>query len=125
MTLALIGFAIVNVAMVHYMLTIAKETVPEDVRPLAAAETIGMTLAMAGAIMNPSVGTIIIGLMSLMLGGLILFLLRIRRLPDGELVVSVGDAMAPLAAPDQDGNLVDLSTLQGKRLLVKFFRGSW
>ncbi len=40
-------------------------------------------------------------------------------------LVSVGDSIIDFAAPDDEGNTFQLSSLQGTPFLLKFFRGHW
>ncbi len=41
------------------------------------------------------------------------------------LTATVGVPMPPLRALDEQGRDFDLQTLLGRRVMVKFFRGSW
>lgn len=122
---ALAGLIIVNAAIGWYFLTINKEKVPGPVGPFAAVVAYGLALSVAGLVLQFGIATVLMAAWNLMIGGLILYLLSIRKLPDGELIVSVGDAMPPLTALDANGAPFDLASLRGKRVLFKFFRGHW
>jgi len=122
---AVIGFVIVNVAMTHYFMTIAKEAVPEDVRPHAVVLALGAVMSATALVVAPSAATIALGVPSLAFAALLLWLFAQRRVPDGALIARVGEPMPEIEAPDQDGNLVRLSDLKGRRVMFKFFRGFW
>ncbi len=111
--------------MTHYFLTINREDVPEDIRPHAWVLAVGVVLSLVAIILNPGGMEWTLGVMSISFGGLLLYLLSLRRLPDGALIARVGEPMPELAAVDHAGNPFDLGDLKGKRVLFKFFRGSW
>lgn len=123
--LAVTGLVVVNVAMTHYFMTIARETVPEDVRPHAAVLALGAVISVAAIGLSPSATTIALGVPSVAFAALLLWLLGQRRLPDGALIARVGEPMPELEAPDHDGKPVRLSDLKGQRVMFKFFRGFW
>ena len=123
--LAVIGFVMVNAAMTHYFMTIAKETVPEDVRPHAAVIVLGAATSVAAIGLSPGAATITLGVLSVAFAAFLLWLFAQRRLPDGTPIARVGEPMPILEAPDQDGKLVRLHDLKGRRVMLKFFRGSW
>ena len=98
---------------------------PEDVRLYVALFAGGTVFALIGAFLAPSAVTIALALLADATGIFFIWLLGQRRLPDGELIVAVGDPFPELVAPNQDGEWVDSSALRGQRILFKFFRGSW
>ena len=123
--LAVTGFVLVNVAMTHYFMTIAKETVPESVRPHAVVLVLGAAISVAAVGISATGTTIALGVLSVAFAVFLLWLFGQRRLPDGTLIARVGEAMPELEALDQDGNLVRLRDLKGGRVMFKFFRGFW
>jgi hypothetical protein len=123
--LTLGGFLLVLVAMIQYFMTIAKETVSEDVRPYVALFGGGAVISVIGAFLAPGAGTIILAALAVATGGFLIWLLGQRQVPDGELIVRVGEILPPLAALNQEGELVDIADLRGQRVLLKIFRGSW
>lgn len=120
-----LGTTIALVAAVRYLNTIATEQVPESTSGYSAAFALGTGLAFAGAVLNPGITAALIAAVGMSTGGLMLYLLSIRKLPDGELVASVGNPMPPVQALDETGAPFDLTSLAGKRVMLKFFRGSW
>lgn len=123
--LAVLGFVLVNLAMTHYFMTIAKETVPEDVRPHAFVLGLGAVISAATIGLAPSLATLALGVPSLAFAALLLWLFGQRRVPDGALIARVGEPMPELEAADHDGKLVRLGDLKGQRVMFKFFRGFW
>ncbi len=112
-------------AIVWYFVVINKEKVPVSVGPFAAALLLGMATSLVGVGLSPGLTTALPAGVGVALGGFILWLLTQRRLPDGELVVGVGDPMPALVATDDTGADFDLASLKGRRVMLKFFRGSW
>lgn len=125
MIFAIVGFVIIMVASVQYLLTIANETVPESPAPLAISELVGLAFGVVGIVVEPSGLTIGLFAMAAPMAGLLLYFLSIRKLPDGELIASVDAPMPALVATDHQGKPFDLNDLRGHRVLFKFFRGSW
>ena len=123
--LAVSGFALVNVAMTHYFMTIAKEAVPQDIRPHGTALGLGGAISVAAIGLAPNATTLGLGVPSVAFAAFILWLLGQRRVPDGNLIARVGEAMPNLEAPDQDGRLVRLGDFKDRRVMFKFFRGFW
>ena len=48
-----------------------------------------------------------------------------RKTPLGKLQVEVGAPMLAFESVDSSGNTVDSDDWRGRRILLKFFRGSW
>lgn len=48
-----------------------------------------------------------------------------RATPVGRLRVAVGDPLRPFTALTPEGNTFDAASFQGRRVLLKFFRGHW
>lgn len=122
---AFAGFFAVTGAMTQYFLTIAAEKVPKQVGLHMSIFAVGIVLSLVGIITEPSGLTWSLGVLSISMGGLVLFLLSQRRLPDGALIATLGEPMPALSAVDHTGAAFDLASLQGQRVLFKFFRGSW
>ena len=125
LAVALAGMTLTLGAIVWYFLVINREKVPVSVGPFAASLLLGMATSLAGVGLSPGVATAVPAGVALALGGFILWLLTQRRLPDGELIVGVGDPMPALVATDDTGADFDLASLKGRRVMLKFFRGSW
>lgn len=123
--MALLGFLTVHVAIVGYFAVIAAEKTPERVWPLALTLLLGAGLSGAGLALAPGIWTGAGFASSAGMAGFVLWLLTLRRLPDGALVVEVGDPMPALRATTDTGAPFDLTSMKRRRVMVKFFRGSW
>ena len=123
--IALTGFLLTQGVITWYFAIIHREKVPVSVGPFAGAILAGMSLTAVAVAMEPGILTGILFGVNALMGGGILWLLTQRKLPDGELIAAVGQPMPFLSAPDDTGAAFDLTDLKGKRVMVKFFRGSW
>jgi hypothetical protein len=123
--LTLAGTLITMGVIVWYFWVINKEKVPVSVAPFAAVVVAGIVLAALAVAMEPRVLTVALLGLDLAVGGFILWLLTFRKLPDGALIAKAGQPLPPLAATDDTGAPFDLTSLKGRRVMLKFFRGSW
>ncbi|MFT5679268.1 MAG: hypothetical protein ACI8RZ_000172 [Myxococcota bacterium] len=123
--LSLLGFLMTHAVILWYFQVINREKVPVSIGPFSGAILTGMVLSAVGFALDP--GGLTGGLMAvtLFMGGFILWLLTQRKVPDGNLIVSTGQPMPLLAATTDTGAAFDLASLKGRRVMVKFFRGSW
>ena len=58
-------------------------------------------------------------------GIVILYLLSTGAQKAGAEMVNVGDTVPAFSAPDDNGEMFDSASLEGSRVLLKFFRGHW
>ncbi len=123
--LALAGFLIVHVPMFYYFTLIGREKVPVSVLPYNVAMVLGVALGLGGIIAAPALATGVLGGFAVAMGAFFLWLMSMRKLPDGTLIAKLGEPLPELSAPDQDGQLVRLADLRGQRVMLNFFRGSW
>lgn len=123
--LALLGATLTVGAIGWYFAIIHRETVPESVSAFAGTIMAGIALGGIALDLDPGLPTGVLFGLSAALGGFILFLLTQRHVPDGELVVDVGDPLPALVATDHTGAPFDLASLKQRRVMLKFFRGSW
>lgn len=80
------------------------------------------------AIMTPTLGSIVaVFLASFPILMSIVFYTTFKesKPPLGDIQVKVGDSIEPFTAIHGDGETFRLDDLQGQRVLLKFFRGSW
>ncbi len=129
--IAILGLVITTAVWLGYLMAIPQENVPERPYIHTALIVLGMGLSLWAMIrpfiQNESFPTlpIILGLMTLSLGGLFLYLLTIATLPDTQLAVKVGDRLPRFEVVDDKGGIVDTAVWHNQRLLLKFFRGHW
>ena len=74
---------------------------------------------------QPTAPVIAPAAVGMVMSGLFLWLLSVRKTPIGDIRVSVGDSLMPFAAQLGDGTQFKSGSLTGQRILLKFFRGSW
>jgi len=122
--LAASSLALVLGATIVLFGAINRERVTDTVWPFQLALTIGI-LGGTAAATEPSPLTVGLGAATWSLGALLLYLLAIRKTPDGALTLKPGDPMPAFAALDAEGHDFDLKQRMGRRVLVKFFRGAW
>ena len=79
-----------------------------------------------------SIFTVIVGLvggifatLSILLGGFFVFTWSISKQTGGGGKFQPGLPLLAFSAPDHNGNAFDSSTLDGRPVLLKFFRGHW
>ncbi len=124
--LALASLALTMGAWLHYLALIPKERVPA--RPtahratLVAALLLGAYAALGG---GADAASIIIAAASASLALFFFYLLGQAPLPDGKLVVAVGDPLPVIEAMSSDGERSRSTDWAGQRVLFKFFRGHW
>ncbi|HHH31330.1 MAG TPA: hypothetical protein ENK57_23695 [Polyangiaceae bacterium] len=128
--LAAAGMVSVLAGWAGYMATISEGRVPE--RPTAtfvltlggaAVAVVGVALAAKEAAW--SAATLAPAGFAVFMAGFFAFLFSIRRVPEGNLQVEVGEPLLPFEAKRADGSAFSTDDLKGKRVLLKFFRGSW
>ncbi len=128
---ALIGFAVVLVSIVLYFRTIPRGTVPKEIGGFATQLTIGVALSALGIYLGVtgegSAGalTYVPAALGIFFGGFILWVLQQRKTPVGEINVAEGDKLLAFTATTSQDVPFDSSELDGKRTLLKFFRGGW
>lgn len=129
--LALAAVALALIAWGHYFWLIAVHRVPRRPRGHLAALGLATVLGVAGVIVGPvsggAVSWLAVGLAPVTLGaaGSFVWLLGQAPLPDGELVVAIGDPLPAFTATDHRGEPFSSAQLAGERVLLKFFRGHW
>jgi len=128
---ALIGFAVVFGSIILYFRTIPRGTVPEKVGGFATKLAVGVALCAIGLYLgvagesNAGPLVYIPSVLGILFGVFILWVLTQRKTPLGEIKVAVGDHVLPFSAVTSQGTAFDSSELDGKRTLLKFFRGGW
>ncbi len=128
--LAIAGLVLVLGSWVTYMATVPSGKVP--VRPLGHLASQGAgALAAAWGIASAygsGVGVlaaVVAGGTAITMSSLFFFLYSQRATPLGRLRVKVGDPLRPFTALTPEGETFDSASLQGRRVLLKFFRGHW
>lgn len=124
------GMVSVLAGWVSYLATIPKGRVPE--RPTttflltlggAAAALVGVALAARDAAW--SAATLAPAGVAVFMAGFFVWLFSQRRVPEGSIRVEEGKPLLSFEAKRADGTVFTTADLEGKRVLLKFFRGSW
>jgi hypothetical protein len=116
---------------VHYMASIPRNRVP--VRPVAhvTLQVLGMgmgTLALVlGVSSEAGLGAlaVVFASLALMMGAAFLYILSQRKVPMGNIRLKVGEKLPTFTATTSEGVPFTSNALHGRRVLLKFFRGSW
>lgn len=124
MIFAAVGLGLVLASWMWYLSLISAEKVPDRPYLHAALMVLGMVLSAVGTA-ELATGAIVMAVSAWFLGGFFFYLLSMAALPDGELTVSVGEPLPAFSAADHRGELIASDDWQGKRILLKFFRGQW
>ena len=123
--LALVAFALVLGAGASWFRRAQAVSLPEDrtgfVALMATAAATGVVALALGAgwFAGTLAGLAVFG------GSLFLLLVSISAQKGGSGAFQVGSPVPDFAAPDENGEEFRLSSLSGKPLLLKFFRGHW
>ena len=124
-TLSIAGAYGASMTWLHYLSLIPEEQVPEH--PFAHRLSFGAMglLAIGGAALSPSVASVAFALIAVGCGATFEWLLTEAPVPDGDIQVHVGGPLLPFEVLDARGHPVRSEDLENRRLLIKFFRGSW
>jgi peroxiredoxin len=128
---ALFGFGVVFTTIILYFRTIPRGTVPEKVGGFAAKLGIGVVLSALGVYLgltgegSAGVLTYVPAGLAIFFGVFILWVLTQRKTPLGEIKIAEGDKLLQFTAITSGGMRFDSTELDGKRTLLKFFRGGW
>jgi len=128
--LSVAGMANVLAGWASYLATIPKGQVPE--RPTltfvltlggAAASVVGVGLALREGV--ATAGVVVPAGIAVAMAAFFAWLFAQRRVPAGDIQVAVGEPMIRFSCKRADGSAFDSEQLRGRRVLLKFFRGSW
>jgi hypothetical protein len=126
-----VGLVTVLTAWGTYLATIPGGKVPA--RPIGTIilQVAGIVLAISAVVLSfrdgrsPGLAVIIPAGIALMMGSTFFYFLSQRKTPIGDLKIKVGDTLLPFEATTSDGVVFHTDSLEGKRTLLKFFRGGW
>ncbi len=123
------GFATVLTSWVTYLATVPSGKVPLKPYGHLAAQALGAVLAAAGLSTAITSGGALLPTLvaapALTLAGMFGYLYTQRATPVGRLRIAVGEPLRPFTALTPEGTTFDAKSLQGRRVLLKFFRGHW
>lgn len=128
---ALIGFFFPLASILAYVRNIPRGTVPKKVGSFATVAIIGTAFTIVSiflAVTGEGYAGVLVyipAVLGLLLSGLNALLFCLPSAPLGDLKVDVGDPLLPFSAVTSEGHAFDTSTFNGKRVLLKFYRGGW
>jgi peroxiredoxin len=99
--------------------------IPKDRSFFIGASVASALLGMAGLLSGPSMAGGIAAGVSVVSNALFLVLCAMSRQATPTPAVSVGAAIVPFTAVDDEGRTFNLGDLRGRPFLLKFFRGHW
>ena len=128
--LAAAGLGSVLGGWAHYIATIPRDRVPRKPVVMFITQTAGLILGSVSLVLGVRAGSVPGGLMvvagfAIFMGMFFFVLYSQRKTPLGKLQVEVGAPMLAFESVDSGGNAVDSDDWRGRRILLKFFRGSW
>jgi FtsH-binding integral membrane protein len=128
--LAVLGLGSVLGGWTQYITTIPRDKVPRNPVVMFITQAVGLVLAIASLVLAAQAGSVPGGLIAvagfaIFMGSFFFILYTQRKTPLGELRVEVGGPMLAFAGVDSEGNTVNSDDWRGRRILLKFFRGSW
>jgi hypothetical protein len=125
-TLLGIAAALVSVgAWAAWMRLVNQVRVPRDRSMFVAICAGGAALGVVALVAGAGVVGTIAAITGILAGGSFVGLRALSRQDDMTPAVAVGGALLDFSAPDDSGQPFELSSLGGKPLLLKFFRGHW
>ena len=128
--LAVVGLGTVMGGWVHYISTIPRDRVPKQPIVMYVTQTVGLILGGLSLVLGARASEIPIGLMvvagfAIFMGLFFFVLFSQRKTPLGKLQVEVGAPMVAFESTDSGGHTIHSDDWRGRRILLKFFRGSW
>ena len=114
----------------HYISTIPRDSVPRKPIVMYITQTVGLILGSVSLVIGVRAGGVPAGLMvvagfAIFMGLFFFVLYSQRKTPLGKLQVEVGAPMLAFESVDSDGQTINSDDWRGRRILLKFFRGSW
>ncbi len=122
------GFAALGVAVSTLMLwfrQIDQVDIPENRIVFVVFFLGAAALAIGAFVLRTRWFGAIPALLALVIGGFFPFTMSISSQEVGTTGIQVGQSMPPFKALDRNGEWFDSASLEGKPVLIKFFRGHW
>ena len=129
-TLAAGGLGSVLTGWAHYMTAIPRDSVPRKPIVMFITQAAGLILGSASLVFGVGasgvpVGPMVVAGFAVFMGLFFFGLYSQRKTPLGRLQVEVGAPMLAFESVDSGGNTINSDDWRGRRILLKFFRGSW
>lgn len=129
MTYVLSGLTLSAIAWLWHFWLAKDERVPRLPLGMIAAHVIASLVAFAGVFAAEGTFGVVVAAslatVTFLLGGGYVFLTVRAPLPDQKIRVAVGESLLPFVATRSNGQSFSSEDFSGRRILLKFFRGSW
>lgn len=125
LTLSILAFGIVFATGFRWFRLISAVALPKNRGLFIASMLAGVACAIAALLQSPGVVGVIFSSLAILLGGFFVIFWAISAQKGGTGALQLGEPLLHFSAPDQLGNAFDSSTLDGRPILLKFFRGHW
>jgi len=123
--LSILAFAVVFVTGFRWFRLAYAVALPENRAGFVGSMAVGVGLGIAGLTLGSGLAGGIFATLAILLGGLFVFTWLISAQKGGSGNLQIGSPLLAFSAPDHLGNNFDSSTLDGRPILLKFFRGHW
>ena len=120
---ASLGVAVATV--VAWFWHINRVAIPENRIVFIACFLVAFGLAIAGLVLRARWFAVVPALIAIVIGGFFPFSMAISRQEVATTGIQVGQTIPHFEALDRNGERFDSASLQGKPVIMKFFRGHW
>ena len=124
-TLGIAAFGVAALTMVVWFRQINQVDIPENRIVFAIFFISAVALAICAFVMGTRWFGAIPALVAIVIGGFFPFSMTISRQETGTTGIQIGQTMPQFKALDRNGDWFDSASLEGKPVLMKFFRGHW
>lgn len=123
--LSILGFAVVFATGFRWFRLVYAVALPSNRIGFLASMTVGICFAIAGIVQGAGLAGGVLSTLAILLGAFFIFTWSISKQVGGSGKFQPGSPLLAFSAPDQEGNTFESSTLDGRPILLKFFRGHW
>jgi hypothetical protein len=123
--LGILAFAIVFATGFRWFQLVYAVALPKNRGGFVASMLVGMGCAVAALLQSPDPAGVTLSGLAIVLGGFFVFTWVISAQKGGSGALQPGAPLLRFSAPDHRGNMFDSSALDGRPILLKFFRGHW
>ncbi len=125
-TLAILGFSLALATAVRWAMLLFSVSIPKNRSVFVALMVLSAGLGIAALALGTGswLANIAAGL-AIFAGAFFLLTVAIGKQTGGSGQFQAGSRLPTFSAPDENGELFDISSLSGQPILLKFFRGHW
>ena len=123
--LSILAFAVAAGTAFIWFRLLSAVALPKNRTGFVLCMVTAICLAVGGLVTGSGAWVVILSSISMVLGGLFLSLVLISGQKGGSGNLQLGSPLLSFSAPDQLGDTFDSSSLDGRPILLKFFRGHW